>query len=406
MEASAAPRHVRASAIRLDVAAGVVLVFVLLQAAWRSSELGEPAVTELPGLTAWLLLTILAVHAARPPDTQHLPAATSDRAVTVVAPVAAAVLHALAWSTDVAGLRLIASLVVVAALLGATVAGVPDRRRAGPVDVAQLGSLIAIVLLFGLLALEVVEALDALTGSSGGPAVLDARGPGLGALAVLTGMTLAEDGLRAAPRPVSGDRAGTFQMLLFGVGWLALVAGVASDDLGVQATAVALHVLAVAVFLVRLAPELPAALGGHAAARWFALAVLAAAAYVGLLTQIVAGFADERYADATSFPRWLETAVDVAAFVGLAAAATVGLVASHGRDGRRAGSPTRPVDTVAFAGFALAAIGVVAASITESPAAGRLAWIVLAASTVAVLHGVGSSGARDRSVPAQPTSAG
>ena len=212
--------------------------------------------------------------------------------------------------------------------------------------------MVAIVLLGGNLVLEVVESV-----AEGPPTpdILDAPAPGLGVIAVVAGMTLVESGLRAAPRTVAGDAAGTFQFALAGVGWVALVAGSAWDDFPLLVTSVGLHLLATdhvhgpAVTRARRGGRRPPS------ARWSALALIwATEVYVGLLVHVVVGFADGRYADATAFPLWLEYAVDVASFFGLAACGLIGAMV-----GNRAGIPDLVVGRLAFALFVLGMIGAV-----------------------------------------------
>lgn len=354
--------------------ASLLLAFVLLHGAWRSSDLDRLAVDALPGITAWLFLAALAATPRRDP--------TAGAAAGAPVVVAVAVVHALAWWSDVDALRLIASLAMAVAGGWYLVARVSLRPGAIPLDVAQLGAIVASVLLLATLTLEVFASL-----TDGSPDLLDARRPGLGALAVLTGTALAEPGLRR-PRSPATDRAGTFQMLLFGASWMALVGGIGLDDLALQATAVALQVIAVAVFLVRLTPELLPAAADRFEARWSAVALMAAATYVGLLVQIVAGFADGRYADAASFPRWLETAVDVAAFVGLAGGGTLRL-ATAGRTVR----VTRPwrFESAATVAYALGALGIVGASVAATTVGARVAWVLTAAIVVVVAWRVRSS---------------
>ncbi len=311
---------------RLGFAALGLLLVALVAAARRSSDLDELTIPELPGMVGWLFLAALA-SATRPAGQPSAPHRGMTSAALVWLPIAAAYAHTLAWAVG-DDVRLAASVLAIVAAVGFLAAWVAERSRSGRLDVTQFGSLVAIVLVVGNLVLEVIESL---VDTSSTPDVLDAMAPGLGVIAVVTGMTLVETGLRATPRAFVGEAAGTFQFALAGVGWAALVAGSALDDPSLLVTSVGLHLLATITFLVRLAPLLVPAVTARRWARWSALALISTAVYVGLLVHVVVGFADGRYADAAAFPLWLEIAVDMTSFLGLAASGLIGAMARIGR---------------------------------------------------------------------------
>lgn len=352
----------------------VLLGCALLVGVRRAGRADALTITQLPGVPAWLFLVVLLALGPI--------AARSGRAhgaVAAAVPLGLAGVHVVVWWSGPALLQFAVSMVVAVALAMYTVHAL--RTVGGDaLTVARLGAVLASVLLTATFVLEAVDAF-AEASSSIPAAVVDAWGPSLAAVAVLVGMSTLERALPGAERLVVDDVGGTVQILLFAAGWLALVAGAAVDSLSLGVSAVGLHVLAVAVFVVRAAARIEPRDALSPASRWSAAAVVAAAAYLGVLVHVVVGLVDQRYVDSSAIPAWLEITVDLTAFGGLAGNAVIGLTLRAGElpgDDRVAGA----IFGLYNAGLIGAAVGATRA--LDAVAVGGWSAMVVAVSAVAV----------------------
>lgn len=334
----------------------------------RTAGLHGPA-----GTLGWLGLGVLAIATVILP----LPATRYGATHLGWLPVAALSGYALATWTDVA--ERVAAVLALAAILGFAAALVAGARGAAPLTVPQLGVAAAVAILASVPVLALLPEVDAgrvpfrLAG---------ARSPSIAALAVLAGTALAEQRLAAPRRAASDDTWGLAQVLLFVVGWVALLAGAAADSLELLVASAGIHVVAVVAFLARLASR-------WQADRWAAAALLYLAAYVGLLAHLAAGVAGGRYLDAGLVPEWLLFAVDHVVFVGVVANLLLGL--------QRA---TRAVFWAVNLGLVGAAVGLAAdAAFLARPAAAVLGLGLALGAAQALLPPVGPNGTGRRPAP-------
>ncbi len=293
-------------------------------------------------------------------------------------PIAAVTLHeAASWFAGDAA-RTATAAVALAAVVAFLLA-LASRVRAVPIAVTHAGMLLALVILAAGLLFEVVAEVNRVGAADWVPfRAAGARSPSLSLMAVVAGTAVAEWRL-IGHRPAVTATWGLAQTLLFAVGWAALLVGTAADSLDLLVGSAALHGVAVAIFLGRVAPGLPGA--PARGRRCSGATVLFLAVHMGLLAHVGWGIARRDYLELAQVPGWLTFAVDQVVFAGVVLNLLVGLAA--------------PWSRMAFWAVNLGVTASILGRVAGAGAVDRLATAVISIGVAAGLATLLRSGAAD-----------
>jgi hypothetical protein len=196
---------------------------------------------------------------------------------------------------------------------------------------------------------------------------------------VLAGLGIAEWLLRTEHRPLASSRAGIIQVVLVFLAGLSLLVGLITDSEPFVILNAPLEVAGLAIFIVRLWPELRPSSWRMDQGLFVRFGVLGLIAGVGFLVYLIQGIASGRYETPDDIPGRVIIALDHLNFIGVMTNLTFGLIAASVATLERA-----RVQLVIW-GMNLGLVGFVIGLSTDSSAIKRVSTPVMG---LAILFGI------------------